>query len=112
MKKIAIILLIFLLPVAVAASEECERSAPYDPTNMLKTLFYYSKTMDYIAYGPEQCRKSFAQKIRTVVKDTIIMSDGCIDATLLDVDKALEKKYAPKLPSEKGSSQASSTGLE
>lgn len=112
MKKIAVILLMFLLPVPVASIEEGGCAPPYDPTNMLKTLFYYSETMDYIAYGPEQCRRNFAQKVRKVVTDTILMSDGCIDVTLHDIDKALEKKYAPRFASKKRSDQALSTGLK
>ncbi len=89
-----------LLPIPLSANDEGGCDIPYNPTNMLTVLFLYNDTMDYLANGPEQCRKDFANEVRRVVTDTIIMTDGCIDATLYDIDKALEKKYALKAPPE------------
>ena len=87
-----------LLPVPLLANDGGGCDIPYQPTNMLKVLFFYSDTMDYLANGPEQCRKDFAKEVRRVVTDTIIMTYGCIDATLLDIDKALAKKYGLPAP--------------
>ncbi len=89
-----------LLSVPLSANDEGGCDIPYNPTNMLKVLFFYNDTMDYLANGPEQCRKDFANEVRRVVTDTIIMTDGCIDGTLHDIDKALENKYALKAPPE------------
>ena len=51
----AIILLMLLLPVSLLAYDEGGCDIPYHPTNMLKVIYFYGETMNFIAYGPEQC---------------------------------------------------------
>lgn len=66
---------------------------PYDPSNIIEVLFFYPGTMSYLAHGPESCRQSFAKEVKSVVRESWLLTDGCIEATLKDVNNALAGTY-------------------
>lgn len=69
---------------------------PYDPSNIVEVLFFYPGTINYLALGPEACRFAFAEEVRTVVRETGLFTEGCVKATLKDVDEALAGRYKGK----------------
>ncbi len=61
---------------------------PYDPSHIIEVLFFYPGTLTYIETAPRQCSKPFADRVRTLVRQTALLTDGCIEATLQDLDEA------------------------
>ncbi|MFQ5451484.1 MAG: hypothetical protein ACE5E9_12720 [Nitrospinaceae bacterium] len=90
--------LLLIGPQAALGNDAPACQPPYQPTNLLKLLLNYKPTLHYIATAPESCEKPFVESLREVVRSTILMSQGCIDVTLEDIDKA-EKSRKPTKPS-------------
>lgn len=92
-KLFLILFFLVIVPPASFAAEDPSCHPPYQPTNILKVLLNYSPTMEYIATAPDQCRTPFAEKITQLVQSTWLLSQGCKDVTLEDIQKA--KQSAP-----------------
>ncbi|HKI74022.1 MAG TPA: hypothetical protein VJ998_05240 [Pseudomonadales bacterium] len=75
------------------AEEPSSCNPPYDPSNIIEVLFFYPGTMSYLAHGPDACRQSFAEQVKKVVRETSLLTDGCIEATLKDLNEALAGTY-------------------
>lgn len=94
----ALFLLIFLWSISTPAlaEEPAACDPPYDPSNIIEVLFFYPGTINYLAHGPEACRHRFAEGVKKVVRETSLLTDGCIEATLKDVNNALAGMYKGK----------------
>jgi hypothetical protein len=68
-------------------SQSCD--PPYDPSNIIEVLFFYPGTLSYLAHAPDHCRTTFAVQVKKVVRETSLMTDGCIEATMKDLNEAL-----------------------
>jgi len=79
------------LPAYAEETPACD--PPYDPSNIIEVLFFYPGTINYLAHGPESCRHTFAEGVKKVVRETSLLTDGCIEATLKDVNNALAGTY-------------------
>ncbi len=75
------------------ANETPACDPPYDPSNIIEVLFFYPGTMSYLAHGPDSCRHTFAEEVKKVVRETSLLTDGCIEATLKDLNEALAGTY-------------------
>lgn len=96
MARIMILCILFWSATLQAYADEtpsCDPPPPYNPSNIIKVLFYYPGTINYLAHGPDSCRQTFAEGVKEVVRETSLMTDGCIEATLKDVDNALAGTY-------------------
>ena len=64
-------------------------SYPFTPSNNLVLLLFYKDAMRYLTYGDDKCRHSFAKKLKSEVQSSFFLTEGCIKATLNDIDDAL-----------------------
>lgn len=90
----ALILTLLMFPAAGLANDKWQCNFPYSPTNIVKVLFFYRVTLDYIANAPRLCRLRFTAEVKETVRSTILLTDGCIEATLKDVEEAEAKNIA------------------
>lgn len=94
MARILILCILFWSATLQANADETPScDPPYDPSNIIEVLFFYPGTMSYLAHGPESCRHSFAKGVKKVVRETSLLTDGCIEATLKDLENALAGTY-------------------
>lgn len=92
MKPLLPLLFILLfIPALASANQDSNCEMPYKPTNLLKLLFYYNKTMTYIASATDPCHTRFTEEVKRVVHSSILLTEGCREATLKDIDEALKK---------------------
>lgn len=97
MKKILpFVFALCLFPVVAMAGENVKCDPPYNPTNIFKILLFYKSTLPYITNAPFSCKQPFAMKVEQIVRSTMILSDGCIQATLRDLEKAESRRHAAK----------------
>jgi hypothetical protein len=75
------------------ADETPSCDTPYDPSNIFEVLLFYQGTMSYLAHGSDSCRYTFAEEVKKVVRESWLVTDGCAEATLKDLDGALEGTY-------------------
>ena len=68
-------------------------SYPFTPSNNLVFLLFYKDAMRYLTYSDDLCRHSFAKKLKEVVQSSFFLSQGCVKATVDDINDAL---YHPK----------------
>tara|TARA_Y100001936_G_scaffold134877_1_gene131812 strand:+ start:7116 stop:7463 length:348 start_codon:yes stop_codon:yes gene_type:complete len=71
------------------SGEAINCSYPFTPSNNLVLLLFYKDAMRYLTHGGDQCRHSFAKKLKSEVQSSFFLSEGCIKATLKDIDDAL-----------------------
>ena len=64
-------------------------SYPFTPSSNLILLIFYKDAMRYLTNGNDKCRHSFAKKLKKEVESSFFLSQGCIKATLKDIDDAL-----------------------
>ena len=64
-------------------------SYPFTPSNNLVLLLFYKDAMRYLTHGDDKCRHSFAKKLKSEVQSSFFLTEGCIKATLNDIDDAL-----------------------
>lgn len=98
MKRMMGCLLVYFLLTGTAsgATGSIKCDPPYEPSNIVEILLFYSGTMKYLAHGPDACRFQFADEVRTIVKDNWLLWGGCVDATLEDIDNALAGNLKPQ----------------
>jgi hypothetical protein len=79
-----------------AFGEEGENCAPpYKPSNIFKVIFNYSKGMEYISTADSECSDSFADELVETFRDSMFITQGCLDVTIDDVEEAKAKRSAP-----------------
>ena len=93
MRTLMLCILLGFAALPAYADETPPCDPPYDPSNIIEVLFFYPGTMNYLAHGPESCRHAFADGVKKVVRETSFMTDGCIEATLKDLNNALAGTY-------------------
>jgi len=100
MKKILawVIFVFFVFPAAANAGKDVKCDPPYNPTNIFKIIFFYKKTLSYITHAPFSCKQPFAMKVEQIVRSTPLFSDGCVQATLRDLERAESRRYIRKAP--------------
>ncbi|MFQ5443507.1 MAG: hypothetical protein ACE5EK_02710 [Nitrospinales bacterium] len=92
MKKFLLILFILLfIPAQTLANDDTNCQPPYQPTNMLKVIFFYNKTLSYIASAVDTCNTNFAEQVKQVVNSSILLTKGCKEASIKDIEDALKK---------------------
>lgn len=64
-------------------------SYPFSPTNNLVLFLFYKDAMRYLTHSDDICRKAFADKLKEEVKSSFFLSQGCIKATVDDINDAL-----------------------
>ena len=64
-------------------------SYPFTPSNNLVFFLFYKDAMRYLTHSNDICRYSFAEKLKEEVKSSFFLSQGCIKATVDDIDDAL-----------------------
>ena len=62
---------------------------PFNPSSTLVLLILYKDAMRYLTKSTDICRHTFAKKLKKEVQSTFFLSQGCITATLNDIDDAL-----------------------
>lgn len=82
--------LLWSVTLQAYADETPSCDPPYDPSNIVEVLFFYPGTLSYLAHAPDHCRSAFAGEVKKVVRGTSLLTDGCIEATLKDLNEALE----------------------
>jgi len=97
-----LLFLIFVFSSDAFANKDSACNPPYQPTNVLKLLLNYSRTLDYITNAPEQCQKPFQRDVTEVVRSTWLFTEGCKKATYKDFEKA-EKLRQEKSTQKQGS---------
>ena len=94
LKKSIPYLLFFLFyssnPVFAESSKQCK--PPYKPNNILTVILNYSEGMNYISQAEKKCSKIFARKLINTSRDSILMSQGCLEVTLHDIRKAIASR--------------------
>ena len=68
-------------------------SYPFTPSNNLVLLLNYKDAMSYLTNSDDICRHSFAKKLKEEVQSSFFLTQGCITATVNDINDAL---YHPK----------------
>ena len=68
-------------------------SYPFTPSNNLVLMLNYKDAMRYLTYSDDTCRHSFAKKLKEEVQSSFFLTQGCITATVNDINDAL---YHPK----------------
>ena len=76
-------------PPLATGAREVTCSYPFSTTNPLALLIFYKDGMHYITHSNDTCRHSFANELKRDVEASILISDGCIKATLVDIEDAL-----------------------
>ena len=103
MKKIIIILSIICLlnlsctlkknSVAVNSPQDSSKvvncSYPFSPSNNLVLFLFYKDAMRYLTHSDDICRQAFAEKLKEEVKSSFFLTQGCIKATVDDINDAL-----------------------
>ena len=64
-------------------------SYPFTPSNNLVFFLFYKDAMRYLTHGEEICRHPFAEQLKEEVKSSFFLSQGCIEATVDDINDAL-----------------------
>ena len=64
-------------------------SYPFTPSNNLVLLLNYKDAMSYLTHSDDICRQAFAEKLKEEVKSSFFLSQGCIEATVDDINDAL-----------------------
>ena len=76
----------------VLADEEKSCAPPYKPSNVIKVMFNFSEGMDYISTADSACSDLFAEELIETFRDSIWVTEGCLDATIKDVEEAKAKR--------------------
>ena len=64
-------------------------SYPFTPSNNLVLMLNYKDAMHYLTHSDDICRHSFAEKLKEEVQSSFFLSQGCITATVDDINDAL-----------------------
>ena len=64
-------------------------SYPFSSSNNLVLFLFYKDAMRYLTHSDDICRKAFADKLKEEVKSSFFLSQGCIKATVDDINDAL-----------------------
>ncbi len=103
MKRLSLIFVVLAAlgwsaPVWAQNADACK--PPYKPNNIFKLLVNYTPTLEWIAQTPDSCgnRSPFTQSLKKLVSDTWVMTQGCIDVTIEDIELAeKQRKVATKM---------------
>ena len=68
---------------------EVNCSYPFTPSNNLVLFLFYKDAMRYLTHSDNICRQAFAEKLKEEVKSSFFLSQGCIKATVDDINDAL-----------------------
>ena len=68
-------------------------SYPFTPSNNLVLMLNYKDAMRYLTHSDDICRHSFAKKLKEEVQSSFFLTQGCITATVNDINDAL---YHPR----------------
>ena len=71
------------------SGETVKCSYPFTPSNNLILLINYKEAMSYLTHGDDICRNSFAKKLKEEVQSSFFLTQGCIKATVNDINDAL-----------------------
>lgn len=83
------IITFLILPSVSQAALEKLCVPPYEPSNVIEATLRYSEAMDYIAEAPQQCSQQFADQFIEVFQESWLVSEGCLEVTIQDVEEAL-----------------------
>ncbi len=64
-------------------------SYPFTPSNNLVLFLFYKDAMRYLTHSDDICRQAFAKKLKEEVQSSFFLSQGCIKATVDDINDAL-----------------------
>ena len=64
-------------------------SYPFTPSNNLVLMLFYKDAMHYLTHSGDICRYSFARKLKKEVQSSFFLPQGCITATIDDINDAL-----------------------
>ena len=64
-------------------------SYPFSPSNNLVLFLFYKDAMRYLTYSDDICRQALAEKLKEEVQSSFFLSQGCIKATVDDINDAL-----------------------
>jgi hypothetical protein len=79
---------LFFSPYPIFAEEENKCKLPYKPNNIFTVIFNYSEGMTYISSAKETCSNTFAQELAETFRESFWVSQGCLEVTLQDIEKA------------------------
>ena len=68
---------------------EVNCSYPFTPSNNLVLMLFYKDAMRYLTHSDDICRHAFAKKLKEEVQSSFFLSQGCIKATVDDINDAL-----------------------
>ncbi len=90
--RLLFLLILLGLPNFCWASKGETCSYPYEPSNVIESTLRYSEAMDYIAEAHPDCSRQFADKFTEVFRESWLISDGCLEVTIQDVEEALARR--------------------
>ena len=64
-------------------------SYPFTPSNNLVLMLNYKDAMRYLTHSEDICRHAFAKKLKEEVQSSFFLTQGCITATVNDINDAL-----------------------
>lgn len=90
--RLILIIILLTLPSISQAAPVKPCAPPYEPSNVIEGTLRYSESMSYIAEAPRQCSQQFADQFIEVFKESWLVSDGCLEVTIQDVEEALARR--------------------
>ena len=64
-------------------------SYPFTPSNNFVLMLNYKDAMRYLTHSDDICRHTFAKKLKEEVQSSFFLTQGCITATVNDINDAL-----------------------
>jgi hypothetical protein len=64
-------------------------SYPFTPSNNFVLMLNYKDAMSYLTHSDDICRHLFAKKLKEEVQSSFFLTQGCITATVNDINDAL-----------------------
>lgn len=90
--RLLFLLILLGLPNLCWANKGETCSYPYEPSNVIEATLRYSEAMDYIAEAHPDCSRQFAEQFTQVFRESWLISDGCLEVTIRDVEEALARR--------------------
>jgi hypothetical protein len=84
-----LLFILFFLPYPIFAGENNKCKLPYKPSDIFTVIYNYSEGMTYISSAEKTCSNIFAQELAKTFRESFWVSQGCLEVTLQDIEKAI-----------------------
>lgn len=79
---------LFFASYPIFAEEDNNCKLPYRPNDLFTVIFNYSEGMTYISSTEKTRSNIFAQELSKTFRESFWISEGCLEVTLQDIEKA------------------------